>query len=109
MRKGCRVWGNAERLKPEAVEDLKAKLSLFETVEIEGESLNVEHDASQMDEDDVAEAAQAIADALSETGFGQLDLIDHNQDFVLRFAIEPGSIKARKTGSNEVLEKYNQQ
>lgn len=107
MRKGCRIWGNAERLKPEAIEALKAKLSRFETVEVDGESLNVEHDDTHVDEGAVAGAAQAIADALAETGFGQLDLIDHNQDFVVRFSIEPGSVKSRKTGTNEILDKYN--
>lgn len=109
MRKGCRIWGNAERLNPEKIEDLTAALRLFETVEIDGQSLNVEHEEGHVDEDDVAEAARAVADALGPTGFGQLDLIDQNQDFVLRFSIEPGRVQSRKTGTNEVLEKYNQQ
>lgn len=109
MRKGCRVWGNAERLDPAKIDALKPKLAMFEVVEIDGTSLNIEHEAHHVDEDDMADAARAVADALSETGFGQLDLIDQNQDFVLRFAINPGQIKSRRTGSNEVLEKYNRQ
>jgi len=102
MRKGCRVWGNAERLPEEGFGRIRGELP-FEVVEFTKGSLNIEHEAWSVEPEIVEQAAQAIARELSGTGFGQLDLIDHNEDFILRFAIEPGSVKSRRTGIDDLL------
>lgn len=106
MRRGIMVWGNAERLPAEGFEAIRGRLP-FEIVEYANGSLNIEHQGLRMDEDVLEEAAQAIAGALSATGFGQLDLIDHEADCVLRFAIEPGQVRSRRTGTDNVLEDYH--
>ena len=105
MRKGCRVWGNAERLSQEGFARIAGQLP-FEVVEYANGALNLEHTAFHVDEDEVRDAAGAIAGALSENGFGQLDLIDHNQDFVLRLAIAPGNVRERRTSIDDILDKY---
>ena len=105
MRKGCRVWGNAERLPQEGFVRIAGQLP-FEVVEYANGTLNLEHAAFHVDEDEVRDAAQAIAGVLSENGFGQLDLIDHNQDFVLRLAIASDGVRERRTSTDDVLDKY---
>lgn len=102
MRKGCRIWGNAERLPEEGFARIRRELP-FEVVEHSKGSLNIEHEAHRIDEEDVEQAARAIARELAPTGFGQIDLIDHDQGFILRFAIEPGAVKSRKTGIDDLL------
>ncbi len=102
MRKGCRVWGNAERLPEEGFARIRRDLP-FDVVEFAKGSLNIEHEAFSVDEGDVERAAWAIARELAPSGFGQIDLIDHNADFIHRFAIEPGAVKSRKTGIDDLL------
>lgn len=102
MRKGCRVWGNAERLPAEGFGRIRRELP-FDVVEHAKGSLNIEHEAWSVDEDDVEQAARAIARELEPNGFGQIDLIDHTQGFILRLAIEPGAVKSRKTGIDDLL------
>ncbi|EMG37918.1 hypothetical protein PCS_01313 [Desulfocurvibacter africanus PCS] len=102
MRKGCRVWGNAERLPEEGFSRIRRELP-FEVVEFSKGSLNIEHEAWSVDPAMVEQAAEAIARELAPTGFGQIDLIDHNEDFILRFSIEPGAVKSRKTGIDDLL------
>ncbi|SKA73610.1 hypothetical protein [Desulfobaculum bizertense] len=104
MRTGVKVFGTFNGISAEAFEKLKGYLQ-FDEVEYEGTTVSVEHNSYYPD---VEFLLIHVMELMREGAESSLDILDHDENTITRFAIESDGYRTREMDMDAVTPVYPQ-
>lgn len=102
MRKGVKIFGTFNGISPQAFERLEPVLDFDEVSYADGTVL-VEHDGEY---DRVEDVVLRVMEAMAEGHESGLDIIDHDENTITRYAIEADGFRARQMDMDDVVAPY---
>lgn len=100
MKPDFRIYGTIRGLSPEDFKAIECELP-FETVDFTDGVLDLEHEGTWLDVEDILES---ICHVFGPEARGGIDLIDNQEWELTRFTIKPGGFESRLLPLNNVLE-----
>ncbi|MFW5490458.1 MAG: hypothetical protein ACNI3A_18875 [Desulfovibrio sp.] len=100
MKPDFRIYGTIRGLSPEDFKAIEADLP-FETIDYTDGVLDLEHESSWLDIDDMLDTIKHV---FGSEARGGIDLIDNQEWELTRYTIKPGGYESRKLPLNNVLE-----
>ncbi len=102
MRRGVKIFGTFNGISPKAFEKLEEALD-FDEISYEDGTVVIEHDGEYEEiEDVVILVMEAMADG-HESG---LDIINHDENTILRYVIEADGFRSREMDMDDVVQPY---
>lgn len=102
MRKGVKIFGLFDGVTPEAFESLEELLD-FDEVSYDDGRVIVEHDGPYEEIEDVI---VHIMEAMDEGFESNLDVIDHDENVLIRYVIEADGFRAKRMDIDDVVQAY---
>jgi hypothetical protein len=104
MRTGVKIFGTFNGIGPEGYEALKPELT-FDEVEYEGGTITIAHDGYHPDAELLV---IKVMEHMREGAESGLDILDHNENTLTRYAIEHDGYRTRVMNMDDVTPVYPQ-
>lgn len=104
MRRGMKIYGTFNGISLEAYEKLKPELT-FEEVEYENGTVTISHEGFHPDAELIL---PSVMEAMREGAESGLDIFDHDENTIIRYAIEHDGYRTRVMDMDDVTPVYAQ-
>lgn len=102
MRKGVKIFGTFNGISPAAFERLDEAMD-FDEVSYEDGTVLIEHDGEYEEIEDVVLLVMDAMDTGHESG---LDIINHDENIIIRYVIEADGFRAKQMNMDDVVAPY---
>jgi len=102
MRKGVKIFGTFNGISPKAFESLEEALD-FDEVSYEEGTVLIEHDGEYEEIEDIV---LLVMGAMTEGHESGLDIINHDENIIVRYVIEADGFRAKVMNMNDVVTAY---